>query len=975
MKRFAVAVALLLLLIPVGYWFARTAGFLPDVAEQPTEEPPSYPRAWWRDVERPAYFDLEIEAVDREFERRLEAALPEIEKARNEIDAISESERYKILAGPDAPVRKDALVLYRRYLEHFADAYRERTVDSGEARRLGEEFFAACLDLWAGVSADPDSVATSELGTAARKAGSEDPLLAALYYQHWQDDPRFRSEALEVFQESADRLEAEGYSADVVMTVRRLAWDVGRYVGRSEASEARKYLLVEAAVRFLAESADDPRSRFVWWRMHDVVQMLDESTRRALYVGALQNGTYNEFAMHMLAGWIYRNAAWEARGHGFAHTVSKSGWETFHKLMPRAAKHYMRGWLLDRTAPEPPTVMIEMGYAGGDDRWNAIDWFHVATRAELDHSRAYGSYSTSMKPRWGGSHRQQLAFAHKCLDTDRWDTVVPVYAFGTLRQIRTELGDGYPFGKLPGVMEVVDRYVGGVSRALAAGVTLWQDPTTNMAYFAVLYSQAGRYEEAHALFAAFGDDMLQQDFNWARTKLTYVRGLCAAMTGPANVDLPALRKWVEEPLPMDVRPEDLDAPLEELARLRALDDRDVVQPYWDDLAATLHHLQTYHRGEWVEFTPDENFSGMVLVADTHEVTEEGTLQIASGANTEGAVLRPLAWFEPPLLVEGEFAGWSEHPAEFVFGVCNGWPYSALYGDQHWRGVVLSSARDFVAISDSEDGGLDDRQHWPLESAGSEFHHLRLKLWPGVVDHYWRYGHLYGDEQFRRDVSGWVHFGGTYEGRSNSGQMRNLRVRKLGERPPARNWSSPEFLEYWRKEHEIDPRDAEANLYYGIALQYDKQHDEAARLLRLSRDVNPNRTILPYLIGVALVNGRRFAEGVAELEDAVGAGHNQSAVAFLSWVLSSVDDPSLRDPERALELAEQAREQQPDEWRTFRALAAAHARLGNFEPAADWMRQAVAAVEQDPDSQNQVDDLREHLKTIEAGKAIVMQLDD
>ena len=972
MKRLAVVLALVLVLIATCYWIAHTAGLLPPADGRQAADQTR--RAWWQDVERPAYFDVEIDAVDGAFESRLKAALPEIERARDVIDDLAESERYKILAGPGAPLYKDALLAYRDHLESIADVYRERTDDTGEARRLGEEFISKYLDRWAQVPPVPDARETADLGTAAREAGSEDPLLTALHYQMWLNDPEYESQVLDVLQTTGDRLEADGYPAEVVMTVRGFAWDLGRTDELEGKRDARRYLLVDAAVRYLVESADDPQPRFVWWRLHYFLEMLEERDRRAVYVGALAEGTYNEFSLHMLAGRIYRDMAWEARGGGFAHTVSRSGWEDFSELMPHAAQHFMRAWLLHPSVPEAPEALIEMGYTGGDERWDAVDWFHVAVRSQLDHYAAYDALLWSMTPRWGGSHQEQLAFAHKCLDTDRWDTGVPAYAFRVLLQINRELGDGYPFGKLPGVMDVVDRYVAEARQGIAKGQAVADAWATNWAFAAALYAQAGRYEDAHALFAAFGDGMSQQDFNWAGTKFTHVRGLCAAMTGPANVELPALRRWVEEPLPKAVLPEDLDPPLAHLARLRELDDRDVVRPYWDDVAATLQHLQTYHRGEWVDFTPDENLSGMVLITDTHEVSEDGTLRIASAANSTGAALRSMGWFEPPLLVEGEVGGWPEHPAESDFGVHSGWPHSALYGDQHWRGIVLFPERTHAAIVDSEDKTLDDRA-WAVDADERTFHHLRLKLWPGAVDHYSQYWNLHADEDFDRDVSGRVFFGGRHTRSANSGQLRNLRLRKLNERPPKIDSSDPEFLQYWRREHEFDPRDAEANLFYGAALNDVGQHGEALRHLRLSREVNPNRKSLSYVMGKALVSIGRTAEGVAELEEAVKAEVIKASAGYLSWVFSSVDDPSLRDPKRAMELAELSRERLPDDWRTFRALAAAHARVGNFDQAADWMRQAITAMEEDPDQQRHADEYRGYLKTIEAGEAIVMRRDE
>lgn len=59
--------------------------------------------------------------------------------------------------------------------------------------------------------------------------------------------------------------------------------------------------------------------------------------------------------------------------------------------------------------------------------------------AQMDYPQAYNDMIFALLPRWGGSHRQMLEFAGECLDTERYDTDVPLFFLYTLRKIAIEL--------------------------------------------------------------------------------------------------------------------------------------------------------------------------------------------------------------------------------------------------------------------------------------------------------------------------------------------------------------------------------------------------------------------------------------------------------------------------------------------------------------------------------------------------------
>lgn len=128
----------------------------------------------------------------------------------------------------------------------------------------------------------------------------------------------------------------------------------------------------------------------------------------------------------MVLGSYHTNIGWTARGTGFANTVSDQQWEIFRTHIEKARLHFLKAWQRHRDSPEAAThlvalTMANQGIAGENERF----WFEQAIAAQFDYQSAYGKYMYSIEPRWGGSHRLLLEFGNECLDTGRFDTMVP----------------------------------------------------------------------------------------------------------------------------------------------------------------------------------------------------------------------------------------------------------------------------------------------------------------------------------------------------------------------------------------------------------------------------------------------------------------------------------------------------------------------------------------------------------------------
>lgn len=126
---------------------------------------------------------------------------------------------------------------------------------------------------------------------------------------------------------------------------------------------------------------------------------------------------------------IERNAAWAARGSGYAHTVTEDGWSGFKDHGDACRAAFRRAWELHQY-PEAAYFFSELGPFSDDV-------FLDATAAQLDFDEFLGDFLWyNCYPRWCGSLEKMKVFAERCYETKRHDTMIPVvYAEALLRMI------------------------------------------------------------------------------------------------------------------------------------------------------------------------------------------------------------------------------------------------------------------------------------------------------------------------------------------------------------------------------------------------------------------------------------------------------------------------------------------------------------------------------------------------------------
>ncbi len=124
---------------------------------------------------------------------------------------------------------------------------------------------------------------------------------------------------------------------------------------------------------------------------------------------------------HMLHDW-----AWQARGTGFADSVTKEGHELFQKRMAQAETKLTESWKLDNRLPYAPILLIGVATALSHERATMEKWFQTAIRIDPDLNEAYYAKLNYLQPNWYGTVADYLGFIYQCWLSEETFTSIPL---------------------------------------------------------------------------------------------------------------------------------------------------------------------------------------------------------------------------------------------------------------------------------------------------------------------------------------------------------------------------------------------------------------------------------------------------------------------------------------------------------------------------------------------------------------------
>jgi hypothetical protein len=143
-----------------------------------------------------------------------------------------------------------------------------------------------------------------------------------------------------------------------------------------------------------------------------------------------------------LKGEAYTQMGWNARGWGYANTVTEEGAKTFAADLATADQALNRAWELN---PKDPQIAVQMmyvilGQSGNRDQMEL--WFHRAMELNPNDYDACFQKLFFLEPKWYGSTEAMLEFGRECVTNQAWGGHIPLILLDAHKSIQSQYVDG-----------------------------------------------------------------------------------------------------------------------------------------------------------------------------------------------------------------------------------------------------------------------------------------------------------------------------------------------------------------------------------------------------------------------------------------------------------------------------------------------------------------------------------------------------
>lgn len=518
----------------------------------------------------------------------------------------------------------------------------------------------------------PDSGATNspspdELGDLLGKEGAcDDPLVltvAAVTSSELHEKARRLRRAVRNYKESKHKAYPRLYA-----TV-ELAGQSSAATGRNDLDRDAVELFRQAFRDGSFLPADEPEIAEIL--INDWGRNFFERNSIALCL-SLPEGKDFAWLRLVLAGEQHVRTGWQARGNGYADTVTQQGWKTFADEMAKGREAFEKAWKLhpERGLPAGLMVYVAMGEGGAEEMRL---WFDRATQAQIDQPQAWHNMRWGLRPRWHGSHQALISLGTAAVNTRRFDTDVPRKFFDCITDVESEMDlerGEHIYGRddiWPSLQQMYEGYVGAQSSESARNA--WRSTYAAVAYL------AGKDQTARKQLEAL---------NWNPVRLTgWGKDMSlmplevSARTGPQGRKAKqAQEKYEAGELTEAARLyNEINAAGESDARTRELATARL---------AAVKNEQRLKKGEWIDFMPaDENDPDWTTVWGKFTKLADGAIEVTSGK--EGHLFYSRTRVGADFEIKGEFEVVRSSTKAFQAGVVMGLPDSF---NSEWYGFRM-----------------------------------------------------------------------------------------------------------------------------------------------------------------------------------------------------------------------------------------------------------------------------------------------
>jgi protein O-mannosyl-transferase len=181
----------------------------------------------------------------------------------------------------------------------------------------------------------------------------------------------------------------------------------------------------------------------------------------------------------------------------------------------------------------------------------------------------------------------------------------------------------------------------------------------------------------------------------------------------------------------------------------------------------------------------------------------------------------------------------------------------------------------------------------------------------------------------------------------------------------------EAIKYLTEALRIKPDFAEAHTNLGFALSCQGKYNEAAVHLAEALRLDPNFALAHYYMGQVLAQMGKIDDAITHFEEALRLDPNRiEPMNNLAWFLAASKKTAVRNPDRAVKLAQRACEltnyNKPE---LLDTLAVAYAAAGNFDKAVETAEKALELC-QSPKQKTLKEEIKNRLVLYKAGKPYI-----
>jgi hypothetical protein len=206
-----------------------------------------------------------------------------------------------------------------------------------------------------------------------------------------------------------------------------------------------------------------------------------------------------------LKGRVYIDLAWDARGSGWASTVTDNGQRLMQQRLQIARQVFTQACDKDPFDYTAPTQMIGVVLGDGSGQPEMEKWFNKAVEAYPDNQDAYSKRMYFLEPKWYGSQQAMLDFGHECVATQNFGSGIPLELASAHEALSRYYGNGYSSTPQRQYFHDDPSVWPDVCASCVPTLYLFPDDYYVRSLFALYADWCGEYGEAIHQFKLLGD--------------------------------------------------------------------------------------------------------------------------------------------------------------------------------------------------------------------------------------------------------------------------------------------------------------------------------------------------------------------------------------------------------------------------------------------------------------------------------------